>query len=400
MTSMLERMRERVKARAPQFEKDYSVYAFWNLKFGGSSTLRLLPFNDPYTGAFWAEKVMLPMQFSDPDDPTKVIKFMAPCREMYDHANKCPILAPVRDLYSEEKELRNTGNTKEADKLKKIAGFHWKKPTYYYQGFVNKSGMTEDETPENSVRVFPFNKKIHQMIFNSIFENDEDPFETLPCGEFTMEDIQALLGDGEVDMDIFNGFNFIVKKVQQGDYADWTSSSAWSKNQSPLTDEQLAALAEHGLHDLTKRLPDRPSDENYDVLTEMMNLSIQRQVTGENGVWNPEWEALGFKPLRQRGKSDDKPASSKTAKSESDDDEGTTAGTGTGSALERLKKARGKGTEASKTVVEEASDADSPADVAAAAEVETEVEVPPEAGKTSVSALAAKIEARVGKKTA
>jgi hypothetical protein len=397
---MLERMKERVQARAPQFEKDYSVYAFWNLKYGASSTLRLLPFNDIHTGAFWSEKVLLPMQFSDPNDPTKVIKFMAPCREMYDHANKCPILEPVRDLYAEEKELRNSGNTKEADKLKKIAGFHWKKPTYYYQGFVNKTGMTEDDTPENPIRVFPFNKKIHQMIFNSIFENDEDPFETLPCGEFTMEDIEALLGDGEVDMDIFNGFNFIVKKLQQGDYADWTSSSTWSKNQSPLTDEQLAALAEYKLHDLTKRLPDRPSDEQYEILTEMMNISIQRQVTGDDGVWDSAWEAEGFKPLRQRGKGDDKPTSSKSAKDESGDSETKTSGAGTGSAMDRLKAARGKGAKASETVVEDASNDDSPADVAAAAEVETEVEVPPEAGKTSVTALADKIKDRIGKKSA
>ena len=70
MTTMLERMRARVQERSPQFEKDFSIYAFWNLKFGGSSTLRLLPFNDPYTGGFWTEKVMLPMQFTDPNDPT------------------------------------------------------------------------------------------------------------------------------------------------------------------------------------------------------------------------------------------------------------------------------------------------------------------------------------------
>ncbi len=394
MTTMLERMRARVQERSPQFEKDFSIYAFWNLKFGGSSTLRLLPFNDPYTGGFWTEKVMLPMQFTDPNDPTKVVKFVAPCREMYDHANKCPILVPVRELYDEAKELKNTGNTKEAERLQKIAGFHWKKPTFYYQGFVNKSGMAEDETPENPIRVFPFNKKIHQIIYNSIFNSDEDPYETLPCGEFTEEDVQAILEDGDVDMSIFEGYNFIVKKMQQDKWADWTTSSGWSKSQSPLTDEQLAAIAEHKLHDLTKRLPERPSEEQYEVLAEMMTLSVNRQLKGEVAVWNTEWEALGFKPLKQRGDKD----ASKSASSDGDDisTPQTEDGEGAGSALDRLKAARGKTAEAP-------TEDESPAEVAAAADTEVKVEevaVPEEAGETQVSDLAAKIKARVGKKSA
>ena len=396
MSTMLERMRARVQERSPQFEKDYSIYAFWNLKFGGSSTLRLLPFNDPYTGGFWTEKVMLPMQFTDPNDPTKVVKFMAPCREMYDHANKCPILVPVRELYDEAKELKNTGNTKEAERLQKIAGFHWKKPTFYYQGFVNKSGMAEDETPENPIRVFPFNKKIHQIIYNSIFNSDEDPYETLTCGEFTEEDVQAILEDGDVDMSIFEGYNFIVKKMQQDKWADWTTSSGWSKSQSPLTDEQLAAIAEHKLHDLTKRLPERPSEEQYEVLAEMMTLSVNRQLNGEVAVWNTEWEALGFKPLKPRGDKD----ASKPASSDDDDDDSTPTetGEGAGSALDRLKAARGKTAEVPAETEDE-----SPAEVAAAADAEVKVEevaVPEEAGETQVSDLAAKIKARVGKKSA
>jgi len=397
MSTMLERMRERVKQRTPQFEKDYSIYPFWNLKFGASSTLRFLPYNDAYTGAFWAERVLLPMQFTDPDDPAKVIKFLAPCREMYDHANKCPVLGPVRDLYSEEKELRNSGNTKEADKLKKIAGFHWKKPTYYYQGFVIKSGMTEEETPENPIRVFPLNKKLHQKIFSDVFENEEDPYETLPCGEFTEDDITALLGDGEVDMDIFNGFNFILKKQQQGEYADWTTSSTWAKSPTPLTDEQLAALAEHKFHDLTKRLPDRPSDEQYEILVEMMNVSLQRQITGENGVWNPEWEEAGFKPLRQRGDESAAQKKSTAPKSSNDDDDSPKAeGAGAGNALDKLKAARGKTQAAPVDEAPEEAKDDSPAEVAAAADDA----VPPQAGETEVSDLAAKIKARVGKKSA
>ena len=393
MSTMLERMRSRVKERQNTFERDYSVYAFWNMKFGASSTLRLLPWSNPSTEMFWAERVMLPMQFTDPDDEVKVLRFAAPCREMYTQGEKCPILGPVRDLYTEEKELRNAGDGKEADKLKKIAGFHWKKPTFYYQGFVNKSGMTEENEPENPIRVFPLNKMIHKMVFASIFENEEDQFDVLPCGEFTEEDVKALLGEGEVDMNIFNGYSFIMKKEQQGEYANWTTGSNWSRTSSTLTDEQLAAIAEYGFWDLTKRLPDRPSDEQYDILTEMMQVSIQRQLTGENGVWDKKWEEAGFKPIKPRGQGNNNAAASQgeDAKPSSSAAKPKASGGNASSSIERLKKARGKATAAAESAPEQD---ESPAEVAAAADVSDE---PTVAAETGVSDLAAKIKARVSK---
>ena len=75
----------------------------------------------------------------------------------------------------------------------------------------------------------------------------------------------------------------------------------------------------------------------------------------------------------------------------------TEEGAGAGSALDRLKAARGK------TAVAPETEDDSPAEVAAAADAEVEVKevaVPEEAGETQVSDLAAKIKARVGKKSA
>ncbi len=119
--------------------------------------------------------------------------------------------------------------------------FHWKKPVYSYQGFVGK-GFAEEEVPENPIRIFPMNKKLHRLIYDSIFDNEEDPFDALPCGEFTEEDVQAILGDAKVDMSKFEGYNFIIKKLQQGEYADWTTGSGWSKSQYALTEEQLAEL--------------------------------------------------------------------------------------------------------------------------------------------------------------
>jgi hypothetical protein len=391
--SMLAKMKARMAARTPTYQKDYSIYPFWNMKFGSSAAIRLLPYNDPYTGAFWAERIFVPMQFSDPNDASKVFTFKAPCREMYDQSAKCPILASVRALYGEEKELRAEGDAKGADKLKKIAGFHWKKPTYYYQGFVVKNSLTEEEVPEQPIRVFPFNKQLHQKIYNSIFDSTDDGFETLPTGEFTEDDVKSILGDGDVDMDIFKGYNFIIKKSQQGEHANWTNDSQWSRSLTSLDEEQLTAIAEHGFWDLTKRLPDRPSDEQYDMLSEMMDISIQRMRTGENGVWRPEWEEAGFKPFRPRDSNSNNagntpPATTGTTESQSSD-------SGASGALGRLKAARGKasaeapvdaGTDT--TTVNDEEDTDTPSPV-----VDT-------GDKAVVSGLAAKIKARVNQKSA
>ena len=390
MSTMLEKMRARVNQRSNTGGGNTAIFTHWKLDFGKTCTLRFLPYNDPYTGAFWAERVLLPMTFTDPEDAAKVIKVMAPCREMYVQGEKCPALRPVRDLYSEERELRNSGATQDADKLKKIAGAHWKKPTYYYQGFVIKAGFTEDETPENLIRVFPFNKQIHKMVFSSIFEAEEDGFEKLPTGEFTIEDVRAF-AEGEGDIAMFEGFNYTLKKSQQGDYANWTQGSNWSRSASTLEPEHLAALAEHGFHDLTKHLPQRPSEEAYEVLAEMMEVSVQRMLTGENGVYNKDWEeATGIKPVRDRSSgSSDNAASSKPA-ARSKPAASAAPSSSAKDALAALKAKRGK--------AESAEDEAPAEEVAEAAPVAEEVTEAPEASTpapTSASDLAAKIKARV-----
>lgn len=311
--TMLEVMRERMAQKKPSFEKDLSIYPFWNMEYNQSSVVRLLPYEDAYTGAFWAERVLLPMAFVDPENENDVVYFDAPCREMYDPSSKCPVAKVVTGLYSEAKELKNTGNTREAERLRKVANNHWKKRVFYYQGFVEKAGLAEQEAPDNPIRVFPLTKKIHEKIDNSVFNNEEDPFEMLPTGEFTMDDIKNIVNDN-ADEDVLarlEGNNFVLKKLKQGDYADWSTGSEWTKKRTPLTPEQIEALYEYGMHDLTKRLPERPSDEGYDILVEMMEASVSRLRDGEIITWNPEWTKAGFSFYRKnrgKGSSSDAPS--------------------------------------------------------------------------------------------
>lgn len=391
----IETIRANLAQRKGSYERDNSVFPFWNLAFNSSATLRLLPYNDPTTGNFWTEKVMVPMMFVDPDDEQKTIFYKAPCREMYvrDSQDLCPMLVPVRALYKEAEELKNTGQDTESKRLIKVAGLHWKKPTFYYQGFVIKPGFTESEdVPENPIRVFPFVKQIHKIIENSI-DSKDDPFDFLPTGDFTEDDIAALNGDiDEAELDRilkkFEGHNFVVHKTKQGEYANWSVGTGWARNsKAMLTEDQIVALSEYGYHDLSVRLPDRPSEEKYSIFREMMDVSIDRLLNGGDGYWNKEWEAAGIKPI-STGK-----------RTESSDEENTdTTNTKTSSASklkDKLSKSNGgksvsadalgkirksRGAKAAKP------DADAPSTSEA-------VKAPP----TNVKELAAKIKGRISR---
>jgi len=298
-------MRARLKAKENQFQKDDSIYAFWNLTYNSNSALRLLPWVDPVSGMIWTEKQLLPMNFVDPQDNSKIITFKAPCREMYDPSTKCPVADIVRGIYKECKELKDSGRTKEEEVLSKIASKHWKDFTYYYQGFVNKSGFQEENLPENPIRRFPFTKQIQGRITTQMFD-DSDPFDVLPTGQFEIDDLKTLMAGGEMSeadaealLAKFEGYDLLLKKTQKGEYADWSNSS-FVKSKTSLTDEQLEALDKYGFHDLRKALPEQPTDEAYDVLCEMMEISLAYARGEGDGLWNTDWEAAGFKPFRPR----------------------------------------------------------------------------------------------------
>jgi hypothetical protein len=137
-----------------------------------------------------------------------------------------------------------------------------------------------------------------------------------------------------------DGFNFIVKKGKRGDYAEYVKGSSWATNNvATLDEEQVIALHTHGMHDLQKRLPDRPSDEKYEVLTEMMEVSIKRMLDDDNGVWRKEWEEHGFKPFRAKDKKATDTDSGGTEAAASVDK--PAGGASAGNSMSKLRKARG-----------------------------------------------------------
>lgn len=423
MTTLLERMKKAQQDRQKTFEKDTATFPFWKLEFGKSATLRLAPYNDPHTDGFWSERKVVPMTFVDPQDDSKLINFRAPCMEMFDRNRKCPVIQPVRDLYNEVKDLQNSGNTEQAERLKKIANKHWLSVTYYYQGFVISPGFIEENIPENPIRIFPFSKKLHKKVYDSIFVQTEEPFDSLPTGEFDLDDIRVLASSDSSDEQMamalskIEGYNFLLKKLAQGadqngkPFADWTSGSQWlrASGKVSLTDEQVMAINQYGYHDMSKRLGTVPTEQQLEVLKEMVEVSIARMLGSDDGFWNPEWEEMGFKPYRGRqdGEEGDDSSGSSPAQSRARQIASKTeapkssGGMKASDVVSRIAAARGtKKTEpvaqaetpAEPETATEANDA--PVQEKAEAPVVTNVEQP----KTDMSQLSAKIAAMRARK--
>lgn len=232
---------------------DGETYPHWNMNVDQSAKVRFLPDANPDNTFFWAEKQMIKLPFPGVKggDEHKEIIVQVPCMEMY--GKSCPVLAEVRPWWNE-------------DSMKEMASRYWKKRQYIFQGFVQDDPMGGD-TPANPIRKFVISPQIFNVIKSSLLDPD---FENIPT-------------------DYINGTDFTISKTQKGNYADY-STSKWARRESALTEEQLAAVEEHGLKDLSTFLPREPSAEEISVIFEMFEASV-------NGdLYDPAKFAQFYKP--------------------------------------------------------------------------------------------------------
>jgi hypothetical protein len=189
----------------------------------------------------------------DPEKQKKPITIQVPCGEMY--GDSCPVLTEIRPWFKDPT-------------LEDQARTYWKKYSYIFQGFVTENpSETEDDFPENPIRRFVINKQIFNLIKDALMDPD-------------MENIPT---------DYVNGTDFVIKKTAKGQYADY-STSKWARKERALTEEELAAIDEHGLNNLSDFLPERPSAEHYAVIKEMFEASVD----GE--LYDPERWGNFYKP--------------------------------------------------------------------------------------------------------
>lgn len=245
---------------------DGAAFPFWNVKVGSTVGLRFLPDKNQNNPFLWVEKQTFKWSFPDARNPQLRVEVNLPCKEMYDGPKSCQIVNELRQFYK-------TGREEDAA----IAKPFWPKKVYVYQGFVRNSSIQEDNVPENPIRIFMINKKVHTKIKESILSNDEQTaFKISPD-------------------DYHKGRDFVIKKTKQGKFDNYDQSQ-WAFSETSLTDDEFAAIEKFGLWDLSSRLPKRPSDEAFDVMHQILHAGL----TGE--PWNPAWD-VHFKPRQVSGSS-------------------------------------------------------------------------------------------------
>lgn len=254
---------------------DTSVFAHWNMEEGQSAVLRFLPDSNPKNTFFWLERAMIRLPFAgikgEGDSRPTIVQ--VPCVEMYNDGSNCPILADVRTWFKDPS-------------LEEMGRKYWKKRSYIFQGFVRESQMQEDKTPENPIRRFIISPQIFTIIKSSLMDPE---IEELPT-------------------DYERGLDFRVSKTTKGGYADY-STSKWARKESGLTVEELQAIEQFGLFDLSSFLPKKPTDTELQVMKEMFEASV------DGKPYDPDRWGQYFRPSGMSA-----PAGSSNAGNDADED--------------------------------------------------------------------------------
>ena len=217
---------------------DNAIFPHWNIAEGTTTTVRFLPDGDANNTFFWVERAMIKLPFAGVkgEANSKPVVVQVPCMEMY--GETCPVLTEVRPWFK-DKSLEDMGRK------------YWKKRSYLFQGLVTDTKLQEDKKPENPIRRFIIGSQIHNLIKNALMDSE---IEELPT-------------------DYVRGLDFKITKTSKGGYADY-STSTWARRERALSEEEQAAIAQHGLFDLKSFLPKKPGEVELKVIKEMFEASV------------------------------------------------------------------------------------------------------------------------------
>ena len=220
---------------------DSAIYPHWNMEEGQSATLRFLPDGNTKNTFFWQERAMIRLPFNGVkgEMESKQVYVQVPCVEMW--GETCPVLTEVRTWFK-DKSLEEMGRK------------YWKKRSYIFQGFVRENPIGDDKAPANPIRRFIIGPQIFTTIKSALMDPE---LEELPT-------------------DLLRGLDFRISKASKGGFADY-SGSKWSRKETALTEAEQAAIAEHGLFDLSTFLPKKPTEAEVKVIKEMFEASVDGQ---------------------------------------------------------------------------------------------------------------------------
>lgn len=200
-------------------------YPFWNMKSGQRAVLRFLPDRDETNArGFLVEKVFHNLTINGE-------RKMVPCLSMY--GEDCPVCKVSQEYYKAKDEVNG----------KK----YWKKKQYLAQALVVEDPTPVDsntgESHEGKVRLISLGFQIYNIIKEA----------------FTSDELESVPYDYE------EGYDFIIKKSEQGQYASYAVGTKFMNKSRAITEEELAAV-EEGLTDLSSLLPKNPGLEKVQAM--------------------------------------------------------------------------------------------------------------------------------------
>ncbi len=156
---------------------------------------------------------------------------------------------PSLTMYGEECPIAKVSQAfyKAGDKVN--GKKYWKKTQYLAQAIIVENPLEADketgETHQGKVRIITLGYQIYNII-KEAFASQDDPLEADPD-------------------DFKNGYDFIIKKTEQGEYSTYTMGTKFMSKQRALTEEELMA-AQEGMVVLKTLLPKNPGKEKVQAL--------------------------------------------------------------------------------------------------------------------------------------
>ena len=226
------------KSSGSNFSGDNAIYPFWNIPEQSTAVMRFLPDLNESNPFFWAERLMIRLPFTGikGDNDSKNCFVQVPCMEMF--GETCPVLTEVRTWFKDA-SLEDMGRK------------YWKKRSYVFQGFVLDSPLAEDTVPENPIRRFIIGPQIFQILKAALMDPELE----------------------ELPVDYTQGLDFRLTKTTKGGYSDYSTSS-WSRRERALDKDEMGAITEHGLWNLSDFLPKKPEETAINVIKDMFEASV------------------------------------------------------------------------------------------------------------------------------
>jgi len=257
-----------------QFTNKY--FPFWNMKAGQRAVIRFLPDRDAQNvRGFLVEKVSHNLTINGQ-------KKTVPCLSMY--GEDCPVCKVSQDYYKVNDKING----------KK----YWRKKQYIAQALVIEDPLPADKetgnTHQGEVRHIALGYQLYNII-KEAFASEDDPLDASPD-------------------DFAEGYDFIIKKTEQGEYSTYTMGTKFHSKQRALSEQELS-VADDGMIELKTLLPKNPGAEKVRAMlnADLNGEDYQDSSKGGSGEEGEEEAAPARRPATA------KPTPARTAPAEDDE---------------------------------------------------------------------------------